>query len=135
MAGFDPPQINQAVSATFPVNVSISGGQNMYSVPVQISYDPKMLQLLNVSNGGLLSRDGQPVTLVHREDEATGSIMVTVTRPPGSGGISGQGALVTLTFLAKAPGQSSISVTRVAARDPNNQPLTVSGGQATITIK
>src|ERR1700730_6797502 len=56
---FDPASISQAKGSTFAVNVVLSGAQNAYSVPLQISYDPKMLQVVNVSNGGFLSQDGQ----------------------------------------------------------------------------
>src|SRR4029077_1665845 len=66
---FDPPTITAAKGNTFMVNLLLSGAQNVHSVPVQLNYDPKILQLVNVSNGGFLSQDGQIVTLAHREDE------------------------------------------------------------------
>jgi len=84
---FDPPTLNQAKGSTFTVNVMLSGGQNVYSVPVQLSYDPNLVQVINVSNGGFLSQDGQAVALVHRDDPATGTLQVTATRPPGAGGV------------------------------------------------
>src|SRR5271157_4388719 len=40
----DPPTISAAKGGTFAVNLLISGAQNVYSVPVQLNYDPKMLQ-------------------------------------------------------------------------------------------
>ena len=132
---FDPPTLNQAKGATFTVNVMVSGGQNVYSVPVQLNYDPNQLQVVNVSNGGFLSQDGQAVALVHRDDPLTGTLQVTATRPPGAGGVSGQGAVVTLTFIAKAPGQSALTITRGGARDPAMQPIAMSGAQAAITIQ
>src|SRR5882762_9569672 len=66
---FDPGAITQPKGATFTVNILVSGAQNVYSVPLQLNYDPAKLQLVNVSNGGFLSQDGQAVALVHREDE------------------------------------------------------------------
>ena len=48
--------------------MTVSGAQNLYSIPVQLSYDPKSLQLINVSNGNFLSRDGQPVVMKLVED-------------------------------------------------------------------
>src|SRR6202034_3162396 len=132
---FDPPTIQAAKGTTFAVNVLISGAQNVYSVPVQLNYDPKMLQLVNVSNGGFLSQDGQAVALVHREDETTGTLQITATRPPGAGGGSGQGAVVTLTFQAKDSGQTPLTITRGGARDPGQQPITVNGAQASITVE
>src|SRR5258706_7585616 len=90
---FDPPTLTQAKGATFTVNVMVSGGQNVYSVPLQLNYDASQLQVVNVSNGGFLSQDGQAVALVHRDDPSTGTLQVTATRPPGAGGVSGQGAV------------------------------------------
>jgi general secretion pathway protein D len=132
---FDPPTIQAAKGGTFMVNLLLSGAQNVHSVPVQLNYDPKMLQLVNVSNGGFLSQDGQIVTLAHREDEMVGQSQITASRPPGVGGVSGQGAVVTLTFQAKADGQTPLTITRGGARDPGLQAITVNGAQASVTIQ
>jgi general secretion pathway protein D len=117
------------------VNLLISGAQNVHSVPVQLNYNPAMLQLVNVSNGGFLSQDGQIVTLAHREDEMVGQSQITAARPPGAGGVSGQGAVITMTFQAKADGQTPLTITRGGALDPGVQPITVNGAQASITIQ
>src|SRR2546423_13859 len=130
---FDPASSVQHVGSTFTVNVLLSGGQNIFQVPMQISYDPKLLQVANVSNGSFLSQDGQIVTVTHREDD--GTMQVTATRPPGSQGISGQGAVVTLTFVAKAPGQASLTIAKGGARDPAMQALPVNGASAAVTIQ
>ncbi len=132
---FDPPTIQAVKGNTFVVNLLISGAQNVHSVPVQLNYDPKMLQLVNVSNGGFLSQDGQAVALVHREDETVGQSQITATRPPGAGGVSGQGSVITLTFQAKTDGQTPLTITRGGARDPGLQAITVNGAQAAITVQ
>jgi general secretion pathway protein D len=132
---FDPPTITTTKGGTFVVNLQISGASNVYSVPVQMSYDPAKLQLVNVSNGGFLSQDGQAVALVHREDENTGTLQVTATRPPGAGGVSGQGTVVSITFQAKATGQTPLTITRGGARDPGLQAITVNGAQASVTVQ
>jgi general secretion pathway protein D len=132
---FDPGQITATKGNTFVVNLMISGAQNVYSVPVQMSYDPAKLQLVNVSNGGFLSQDGQAVALVKREDESSGTLQVTASRPPGAGGVSGQGAVVTLTFQAKASGQTPLTITRGGARDPGQQAIAVNGAQASVTVQ
>jgi general secretion pathway protein D len=132
---FDPPSVNEVKGTTFTVNILVSGGQNIYSVPLQLNYNPNQLQVVNVSNGGFLGQDGQAVALVHRDDSATGTLQITATRPPGSGGVSGQGAVVTVTFLAKGPGQSALTITRGGARDPAMQPIAMNGAQAAVSIQ
>ena len=132
---FDPPTLTPKVGSTFTVNVMLDGAQNVYSVPLQMTYDPKLLQVVNVSNGSLLSQDGQIVTVTHREDESTGTLQVTATRPPGATGVTGQGPVVTLTFMAKAAGQSSLAISRGGAKDPAMQAMPVNGAAATVTIQ
>jgi general secretion pathway protein D len=132
---FDPPTIQAAKGSTFAVNLLISGAQNVYSVPVQLNYNPNMLQLVNVSNGGFLSQDGQAVALVHREDDNVGQLQITATRPPGAGGVSGQGTVITMTFQAKTSGQTPLIITRGGALDPGLQGMTVNGARAAVTVE
>jgi general secretion pathway protein D len=128
----DPPNLSPAAGSTFTVNVLVSGAKDMYSAPMQISYDPSLLQLVNVANGDMMSRDGQAVALVHREDG--GSIQANATRPPGSGGISGDGIIYTLTFKAKVAGTTSVNI-RPSVRNSNMQIIPVSVAPGVIAVK
>jgi general secretion pathway protein D len=132
----DPPTVNVQQGSTFAMNVLISGAQNVYSVPVQLAFDSKTLAVVNISNGGFLSQDGQAVALVHREDPATpGTIQVNAMRPPGSQGVAGQGTVFTLTFMAKGSGRSMVTITQGGAKDPSMQAISVSPAQAAVTIQ
>ncbi|HTZ98654.1 MAG TPA: cohesin domain-containing protein [Terriglobales bacterium] len=132
---FDPTTITKAKGSTFEVNVVLTGAQNAYSVPLQVNYDPKFLQVVNVSSGTLLQQDGQAVAVVHRDDDSTGTLQVTATRPPGSSGITGQGTVVTLTFMAKESGTSKLTISKGGMRDPAMQPTLVAGTTAAVTIQ
>jgi general secretion pathway protein D len=131
---FDPPTLDQAVGSTFTVNVNLAGGQNVFSVPLQVMYNPRVVQLLNVSNGTMLSQDGQTIALVNRDDSMAGILQLTASRPPGANGISGDGSVFTLTFQARAPGQSTLSINRAMIKNPGNQTLPASGSQAIVTV-
>ncbi|MCU1285595.1 MAG: type and secretion system protein [Acidobacteriales bacterium] len=129
---FDPPSIAPNAGSTFTMNVMMAGGKDIYSAPMQIIYDPNLLQLVNVSNGDFLSRDGQAVALVHRED--LGTIQANATRPPGSGGVSGDGILYALTFQAKAKGQANVSI-RANVKNSAMQTVPAAVSSGVITIK
>ena len=133
--GFNPPQLSTTVGQTFTTDLVVSGAQNLFSVPVQLQYDPSKLELVNVSNGSFLSQGDQAVALVHRDDPATGVMRVTASRPPNSGGVSGQGPVFTLTFVAKAPGQTTIAITRAGLKDSNNQSVPANGTQQTVDVR
>ena len=134
VVSFEPANLNQAIGSTFTVNVSVAGAQNVNSVPLQITYNPSVLQLLNVSNGPLLEQDGQPVALVHRDDSMAGIVQLTASRPPGAPGVSGTGSVFTLTFQAKAAGQATLSINRAQLKNASMQTLPASGSQAIVTV-
>jgi general secretion pathway protein D len=131
----DPPMVNQPAGATFAVNVVLNGGQNVFSVPVEIKYDPKVMSFVNVSNAGALSKDGAAVALVHRDDAAAGTVTISMMRPPGSNGISPSGPLFTMMFVAKTAGQGTVSVGKSVLRDPNMAAMEASGSQAIINVR
>jgi general secretion pathway protein D len=118
------PAAAPKVGSTFQVPVNVSGGSDVFSVPLQLQYDPSKLTLINVDSGNYLGHDGQTVALVHRDDGA-GGVAISASRPPGVAGVNGTGQLCVLTFQAKAAGDSIVSVTKAAARDSKQQALPV----------
>lgn len=127
-----PPSV--AAASTFKVPVTLNGGVDITSVPLQIQYDPAALSLVNVDSGDFLGKDGQAVALVHRDD-GPGSITLNASRPPGAAGVSGSGVVCVLSFQAKAAGNSTIAITRPAAVNSAQQQVPAQGGQATIQVK
>ena len=123
-----PQVVNQAVGATFQVAVLANNAKDLFSVPLQLKFDPRLLSLVDVDSGVLLSQDGQAVALVHR-DEGNGLVTVSASRPPGTAGVSGQGTVVTLTFKALAAGDSSLTLVKVGAKDSKQASLPVVGMQ------
>lgn len=131
---FVPPRMPVANGAQFQVPIVISGAANTASVPLQIQYDATKLTLVNVDNGDFLGRDGQAVALVHRDD-GPGTLTVNASRPPGAPGIDGAGVVCVLSFQAKAPGESALTITRPGAMNNAGQPQQAQGGQTTIVVK
>jgi general secretion pathway protein D len=132
---FDPPSITTKNGGTFTVGVTINGGTDIASVPLQITYDPKHLSVAKIDNGDFLTKDGQPVALVHRDDTNTGTLVASAARSPGTGGVSGQGTVFTVTFTAKQAGDTVLSITRPGARNSQQQAVPVLGSQMTISVQ
>ncbi|HEY6271456.1 MAG TPA: cohesin domain-containing protein [Terriglobales bacterium] len=130
----DPGTVTQAQGSTFSLNVVLTHGQDITAVPVQIAYDPNVMQFMNVSGGDFLTKDGQAVSLVHRDDAAAGKLLVSAQRPPGSAGVSGDGTVFSLEFKAKTKGAGVVSISVPNARNSQNQTLTVQGSQAAVTV-
>ena len=132
---FDPPSITAINGGTFTVNINLAGATDVTAVPVQITYDPKALAVVKIDNGDLLTRDQQPVALVHRDDTNTGTLVASAARPPGAAGVSGTGSVFTITFVAKQKGNTVLSITRPGARNSQQQPISVLGSQMTVNVQ
>ena len=132
---FDPPSVTTTNGGTFTVNVTMNGGSDVASVPLQITYDPKHLSIVKIDNGDFLTKDGQPVALVHRDDTNTGTLVASAARPPGVAGVSGQGTVFAVTFVAKDKGDTVLSITRPGARNSQQQQIPVGGAQMTVKVQ
>jgi general secretion pathway protein D len=131
---FAPQSGPIAVGADFKLPLVLNGGTDIAMVPLQIEYDAAKLSLLNVDKGDFLGRDGQPVSLVHRDD-GPGSIKISASRPPGAAGVSGTGVVCVLTFQAKSAGASVITITRPGAVTSARTQLPAQGAQVSIQVK
>jgi general secretion pathway protein D len=131
---FSPPSSPVAAGTTFQVPVVLTGGRDVASVPLQIQYDPAKLSLVNVTSGDLLARDNQAVGLVHRDD-GPGNITINAARPPGVAGITGAGVVCVLSFQAKAPGESALSLTRGATITSAQQNLPAPATRVSIVVR
>ncbi|MGH9606537.1 MAG: cohesin domain-containing protein [Terracidiphilus sp.] len=128
------PPVPVALGSTFQVPVVLNGGANADSIPLQMHYDPAHLSLVNVSDGNFLSRDRQPVAIVHRDD-GPGNLTIVSSRPPGAPGMSGSGVVCVLTFQGKAAGTSVLSITRAGVVNSAQQQVTARTSQVNITVK
>ena len=129
-----PPTSAQPVGSTFQVAVMLTGAHDVYSVPMQLKFNPSVLQLVNVDSGDLLSRDGQAVSIVHR-DEGNGLVTISTSRPPGVAGVNGQGAVAVLTFKATGAGESPLQLVKVGAKSSTQASIPTVGGSAVVHVK
>jgi general secretion pathway protein D len=132
---FDPPAVSTFKGDTFAVDVVLSGAQNAFSVPLQVSYDKDGLRIINISNGNFLSQGQQVVALVRRDDPSSGVVEITASRPSGSGGVSGHGIIATLTFEARESGQFLVKITNGTVIQADEQPTAVSGSEMTVSVR
>ena len=137
-----PDMSQQKVGSTFQMKVNLSGGSDVYSIPMQLQYDQTKLSLINVDLGdsqpsggtNFLGKDGQAVALVHRDD-GSGNVAVSASRPPGTKGVSGDGTVCVLSFQAKATGPAAVVITRPVVRNSSQQPIAASGSRAIVQVQ
>jgi general secretion pathway protein D len=90
------------VGEPFTVQLVMNSSVPVTGVPLAIGYDPKKLEVSNVTEGDFLKQGGVQTSFQTRADVAAGQIYVTDTHA-GDGqtsgtGATGQGAILTATF-------------------------------------
>jgi general secretion pathway protein D len=132
---FEPQGLNLAPGQTATLAVSIDNVNDLYSIPMILQYDPKVISVEEVQHGGFLSSGNQEIAIVQRVDKERGQAMIAATRQPNTPGVSGSGTLLGVVVKALAPGTTNLSIVQVNAKDSQQKPLALLTGEATIQVK
>ena len=130
-----PSSAEVAVGSRVGVSAMIENAQNVYALSFNLAFDPKVLKLVEVQNGGFLSSDGKIIALAPRIENETGQAVVSITRPPESSGMSGNGVLLNLVFETLTAGTSTISFTQANIRDLSQTTLPASFSSTQMRVK
>lgn len=132
---FKPSATEVPRNGTVTVDLQIDNAADLFSAPMRIKYDNKVLKLLEVQRGPFLGSDGQQVTFSDSKAEDAGSAIINMNRVAGAGGISGSGLLLTLKFQAIGPGVSPVRFEEVTLRDARLETIAVTPPAVAVTVK
>ncbi len=132
---FTPHVVETNQGASFTVTLSVENAANAETAPIQLRYDPKLLRLNDAAQGDFMARDGKQPVFTKNIQNDSGAATIMINRPPGSLGISGSGALVTLSFQAVGKGSTAVEVPNLVIRDPQGQPAATTSVLLPVTIK
>ncbi|HEV7967335.1 MAG TPA: cohesin domain-containing protein [Candidatus Acidoferrales bacterium] len=132
---FEPGTAALKVGETSTIGVSVQNVQDLYSIPMLVQFNPAVISIEDVRQGGFLSGGTQEVAIVERVDKERGQAIISATRMPNTPGVSGSGTLVGIVVKALAPGNSQLSIVQVNAKDSQQRPIQVVTGEATIRVQ
>jgi len=132
---FVPAQVETTLGGSFSVNLVVANATDLFSAPLQIKFDPKVLKLNDVAQGNLMASDGQQATFTKNIQNETGEADITLNRLPGTGGITGSGMLVTLSFTTLARGATSVSAPAFSPSNSQGQPIANSSPLLTVNVR
>ena len=118
-----PSQVGQGKE--FAVTVQVKDVEQLYSAPLFVSYDPAVLELVNINEGTFLKQDGQSTVFSSSPNRTTGQVIVGYKQGTGGKGASGSGALFSLNFKPIAAGETRLEINRVNFRNPEGIRLQV----------
>lgn len=132
---FDPANVSLKTGDRATVGLAISNVNDLYSIPLLIHYDPAVIQVEDVRDGGFLSGGTQEIAIVQNINEQKGELVVSATRQPNTPGVNGSGTLLGIVVRAVGPGTSTLQVLQVNARDSKQQTVPLVSGVASIQVQ
>jgi general secretion pathway protein D len=113
----------------------VSNVTDLYSIPLLIHYNPAVIQVEEVRNGGFLSGGTQVIAIVQRIDPQKGEVVVSATRQPNTPGVNGTGTLLGIVVRGVAPGNSALQILQVNAHDSQQRAIPMVSGEAAIQVQ
>ena len=132
---FEPGTASLKVGESSTIGVTVQNVQDLYSIPMLLQFNPAVISVEDVRQGGFLSGGTQEVAIVERVDKERGQAIISATRMPNTPGVSGSGTLVGIVIKGLAPGNSQLSIVQVNAKDSQQRPIQVVTGEATVRVQ
>jgi general secretion pathway protein D len=132
---FEPGTISIKPGETTTIGVTVQNMQDLYSIPMLLQFNPAIISVEDVRQGGFLSGGTQQVAIVERVDKERGQAIISATRMPNTPGVSGSGTIVGIVVKGVAPGSSQLSIVQVNAKDSQQRPIQLVTGEATIQVQ
>jgi general secretion pathway protein D len=132
---FAPGATALKVGETSTIGVIVQNVQDLYSIPMLLQFNPAVISIEDVRQGGFLSGGTQDVAIVERVDKERGQAIISATRMPNTPGVSGSGTLVGIVVKGLAPGNSQLSIVQVNAKDSQQRPIQVVTGEGSIKVQ
>lgn len=129
-----PSSFETARDREFRINVELSTTQEIGNASFAITFDPRVLRLKNILEGGGLQALGDKVPFL--QNISGGTATIGFSAPPSGPGFKNRGTIAVLVFQAVAPVQSaSIGFTSATAGTPMGQAVVLETGEATVSIR
>ena len=131
---FDATGLEKNLSDTFTISLLVDGAKDVIGAPIQIQFDPKAVNLTDVSRGSFWGGEGEEPMLTKNVLNDSGTAAIRLLRKEGSAGISGNGPLINLTFKTLARGATIIRAGNVMLQSSQGEPAQGSA-QVTVNVK
>jgi len=122
--------------SSFSVVVNISDVSDLYDFQFDLAFNPAVLQLTNIVEGGFLLTGGSTFFLPGTIDNTLGNATANADTLIGTiSGVSGTGELAELDFTAVAPGISSLTLSNVILQDSTGSLLDSTTAAGSVTVQ
>ncbi len=113
------------VGQNFSVTLRVQDVKSLFSAPLYIRFDPKLVEFVSASEGTFFKKNGGQSIFTSTLMANSGRLILGLKQGTGGRGVSGGGLLARLVFKARATGKLSIAPERVNFRNPAGERLAI----------
>ena len=107
----DPPTLSAQVNDTVNISIKVDNIANLTAFELHLSFNPSVLEVLQVTNGGFVLADITPQNTFNNTAGTIDYAVAQLNRPAAQG----SGTLLNISFRAKASGISTVALRGTAA--------------------
>jgi len=120
----NPNQTIVKPGENFNVYVYIDTNESIYAISFNLNYDKDIISGTNSKDNGFLGKDGKNYFVASNSfDNSQGKYSFAATRTGNSGGVSGIGGMINLTFNSLSSGSGLIELSNIQISDPQIKPI------------
>ena len=127
-ASFEAPRDRE-----FRLNVELATEKEIGNLSLVLSFDPQVLKLKDVLEGGGLRQLGEKVPFLKSFDG--GTCTIGFSSPPSSRGLKGRAVIAVLVFTSISPGETSVAFTSASAGNSMGQRVALETGESRVLIR
>ena len=116
----------------FEVAIRVDAWRPVSHLPMVLSYDPELVELVDISEGSFLGERGQAELLT--DTSVDGRLVVGASRLGSVAGVTGEGELLKLSFRALRIGTGALAFVQSEALDSFLEPVELAVAPALISV-
>ena len=124
-----------AVGGQTEVDVIVRNVKQLFGVPLRIRFDGRVMRLADITKGTFLEGDESDLIFSKNIRNEVGQAAVNISRFPGTGGVDGEGLIITLVVEGVSAGDARLRVIPTGARDGELRPLKIESAETRVTVQ
>jgi len=132
---FAPELMPTEVGQEITVDVVGEELDSVFEAPLEVIFNPKLLEFVSATEGNFLNVDGAPTIFEFTPNQNIGLVTTKYTRLGRVGPVSGNGTLFTLQFKCKAAGIATLVIKRNTLKNQDGEPVPADMKTGTIYVR
>jgi len=119
----------------FGVEITVNNASDLAGGNFLLNFDPIYVQFVSALEGGFFTKAGKTAAFSSKVDPKSGTVVISLAKTTGGGGVTGSGNIATVLFRAVNKGSVGFNFTNLAFSSADGKPVTILPFSTLVEIK